>query len=93
MMSFFEEFFNGQIKPEAWTPDSEEYRRRLKESSSLNETLTQGLTERQVELFNLYMDNHVEMDIMMQVDIFQKAFLLGIQLQKELQILEDKHEI
>lgn len=89
-MSFFEELFNGEIKPEAWTPDSEEYRRRLKESGSLSQALTQDLTERQVEMFNLYMDNHVEMDIMMQVDIFQKAFLLGVQMQKELQKLEKK---
>lgn len=92
-MSFFEKFFNGEIKPEAWTPDSEEYRRRLKESSSLSQALTQDLTEKQVEMFNLYMDNHVEMDIMMQVDIFQKAFLLGVQMQMELQKLEKKKEI
>lgn len=92
-MSFFEEFFNGEIKPEAWTPDSEEYRRLLKESSSLSQALTQDLTEKQVEMFNLYMDSHVEMDIMMQVDIFQKAFLLGVQMQKELQKLKKKNKI
>lgn len=91
-MNFFEEFFNGEIKPESWTPDTKEYRKRLQESSSLNEALTEDMTERQVEMFNIYMDNHVEMDIMMQVDIFQRAFLLGVQMQKEMQKLKKRKE-
>lgn len=51
-MDILAQLFRGKINPTDWTPESEEYRRRLKKSGDIGHALSADLTEAQNKLLD-----------------------------------------
>ncbi|MCI9126165.1 MAG: hypothetical protein HFG28_03075 [Eubacterium sp.] len=85
-MGFFTELFNGRLHPiEEYAPKSEEYKNALKESGRLREALIDTLSQDQIGLLNIYMDTHTTAEGYFEEEIFRQAFLLGMEMQKEVE--------
>lgn len=91
-MDVIEKLFKGKINPIDWTPESEEYLRRLKKSGDIERALSADLTEEQDKMLDEYIDAHLDMEILIQEELFRRAFLLGVQIQREVKLLSDKNE-
>ena len=55
-MGVLEQLFRGKINHTDWTPESEEYRKRLKRSGDIGSALKTGMTEEQNNMFEQYVD-------------------------------------
>ncbi len=91
-MDILAQLFRGKINPTDWTPESEEYRRRLKKSGDIGHALSADLTEAQNKLLDQYMDARLDMEILVHEDLFRRAFLLGVQMQKAVTIISEQEE-
>lgn len=91
-MDVIEKLFKGKINPIDWTPESEEYHRWLKKSGDIGRALSAGLSQEQNKMFDEYMDVHLDMEIIIHEELFRRAFLLGVQMQREIKLLSDKNE-
>jgi len=75
-MDILAQLFRGKINPTDWTPQSEEYRRRLKKSGDIGHALSADLTEAQNKLLDQYMDARLDMEILVHEDLFLYRKLL-----------------
>lgn len=91
-MSVLENLFRGKINPIDWTPESEEYHSRLKKSGDIGRVLSADLTEEQNKMLDQYIDARLDTEIIIHEELFRRAFLLGVQMQREVKLLSDKHE-
>ena len=91
-MGVLEQLFRGKINHTDWTPESEEYRKRLKRSGDIGSALKTGMTEEQNNMFEQYVDARLATESIIHEDLFRRAFLLGVQMQRESGLLSDKKE-
>lgn len=85
-MSVLKKLFNGDICPvHTSIPETEEYKKALKTMYSYGNELEAGMTEEQKELLDKYLDAFLEVNSLVKEETFRQAFILGIEMQKELE--------
>lgn len=90
LIGVLEQLFRGKIDPVDWTPQLEEHRRCLKNSGDIGRELSADLTKEQKKKLDQYIDACLDTEIIIQEEIFCKAFVLGVQLQREVTLLSEK---
>lgn len=84
-MSIFQEIYNGRICPiESNVPDTEEYRLAIRKASCAGQKLDAELTTEQKKLWDEYEAASSEPRLLVQEEIFRQAFLMGMQMQQEI---------
>lgn len=86
-MGILKQLYNGELYPaENNVPDTEEYRKAIREADGIKKKFTADLTGEQHELFEQYMSATAKVDKLIQEEVFRQGFVMGVTLRKEVDL-------
>ena len=85
-MSLLKQLYNGDLYPaENIIPQTNEYRKLLHEMEGIGNRLEENMTTRQKDLLDEYLSAWSKSEKMIQEEVFRQAFVMGANLQREIQ--------
>lgn len=86
IMSLLKQLYNGDLYPaENIIPQTNEYRKLLHEMDGIGNRLEENMTTRQKDLLDEYLSAWSKSEKMIQEEVFRQAFVMGANLQREIQ--------